>query len=92
MRSCGEHGVSAAIVLSAGFREVGEQGARLEQALVDIARHYGIQVLGPNCLGMMRTSIGMDATFLDTFAPEGRLALVSQSGALCTAILDWSEA
>ncbi|MGB5307672.1 MAG: bifunctional acetate--CoA ligase family protein/GNAT family N-acetyltransferase [Arenicellales bacterium] len=91
MRSCGEHGVSAAIVLSAGFREVGEQGARLEQALVDIARHYGIQVLGPNCLGMMRTSIGMDATFLDTFAPEGRLALVSQSGALCTAILDWSE-
>lgn len=91
MRSCGEHGVSAAIVLSAGFREVGEQGARLEQALVDIARHYGIQMLGPNCLGMMRTSIGMDATFLDTFAPEGRLALVSQSGALCTAILDWSE-
>lgn len=91
MRSCGEHGVSAAIVLSAGFREVGEQGARLEQALVDIARHYGIQMLGPNCLGMMRTSIGLDATFLDTFAPEGRLALVSQSGALCTAILDWSK-
>ena len=91
MRSCGENGVSAAIVLSAGFREVGEQGARLEQALVDIALHYGIQMLGPNCLGMMRTSIGMDATFLDTYAPEGRLALVSQSGALCTAILDWSE-
>ena len=91
MRSCGEHGVSAAIVLSAGFREVGEQGARLEQRLVDVARHYGIQVLGPNCLGMMRTSIGMDATFLDIFAPEGRLALVSQSGALCTAILDWSR-
>ena len=91
MRSCGEHGISAAIVLSAGFREVGEQGARLEQALVDIALHYGIQMLGPNCLGMMRTSIGMDATFLDTYAPEGRLALVSQSGALCTAILDWSE-
>ena len=91
MRSCGEHGVAAAIVLSAGFREVGEQGKWLEQSLVNTARHYGIHLLGPNCLGLMRPGIGLDATFLDSFAPDGRLALVSQSGALCTAILDWSR-
>lgn len=91
MRSCGEHGVRAAIVLSAGFREVGDKGKRLEQSLVDTARHYGIHLLGPNCLGLMRPGIGLDATFLDTFASDGRLALVSQSGALCTAILDWAK-
>lgn len=91
IRSCGEHDVSAAIVLSAGFREVGDQGKRMEQSLVNTARHYGIHLLGPNCLGLMRPGIGLDATFLDTFASTGRLALVSQSGALCTAILDWSK-
>jgi len=91
VRSCGEHGVAAAIVLSAGFREVGEKGKWLEQSLVNTARHYGIHLLGPNCLGLMRPGIGLDATFLDSFAPDGRLALVSQSGALCTAILDWSR-
>jgi acetyltransferase len=91
IRSCGEHGVPAAIVLSAGFREVGGQGQQMEQTLVNTARHYGIQLLGPNCLGLMRPGIGLDATFLDTFATDGGLALVSQSGALCTAILDWSR-
>ena len=91
MQDCGEHGVKAAIVLTAGFRETGAKGERLEQSLVDRARHFGIHLLGPNCLGLMRPSIGLDATFLDTFAPDGRLALVSQSGALCTAILDWSK-
>lgn len=91
MQSCGEHGVSAAIVLSAGFREVGGQGEKLEQALVNTARHYGIHLLGPNCLGLMRPGIGLDATFQDAFASDGRLALISQSGALCTAILDWSK-
>lgn len=91
IRECGEKGVGAAIVLTAGFREMGGAGSRLEQSLIDTARHYGIRILGPNCLGLMRPGIGLDATFLDTPAPEGRLALVSQSGALCTAILDWSQ-
>lgn len=91
IRSCGEHGIPAAIVLSAGFREVGGPGQQMEQTLVNTARHYGIQMLGPNCLGLMRPGIGLDATFLDTFATDGGLALVSQSGALCTAILDWSR-
>ncbi len=91
LRQCGEKGVAAAVVLSAGFRETGATGNRLEQSLADTARHYGIRLMGPNCLGLMRPGIGLDATFLDTPAPEGRLALVSQSGALCTAILDWAQ-
>ncbi len=89
---CGEKGVPNAIVLSAGFREVGtEEGARLEKLVRETASHYGMRMIGPNCLGMMRPSVGIDATFLDTPAPRGGLALVSQSGALCTAILDWAK-
>ncbi len=91
IRQCGEHGVSAAVVLSAGFRETGPAGARLEQNLLETAQHYNIRLVGPNCLGLMRPSVGLDATFLDTPAPQGGLALVSQSGALCTAILDWAK-
>ncbi len=90
MRSCGEQDVAAAIVLSAGFREIGKKGQRLEDSVVNIARHHGIHLLGPNCLGLMRPGIGLNATCLDAMAPDGRLALISQSGALCTAILDWS--
>jgi len=91
VRDCGEQGVANAVVLTAGFRESGDKGARLEKTLIDTARHYNIRLLGPNCLGLMRPSVGMDATFLDTPALAGRLALVSQSGALCTAILDWAK-
>lgn len=91
VRDCGEHGVGAAVILTAGFRESGDKGKRLEQELIDTARHYDIRLLGPNCLGLMRPSIGLDATFLNTPAADGRLALVSQSGALCTAILDWAK-
>jgi hypothetical protein len=79
------------IIHSAGFGETGEKGRRMEKALMETSRHYGIHVLGPNCLGLMRPEIGLNATFLDAPAPKGRLALVSQSGALCTAIIDWSR-
>ncbi len=91
IRQCGEKGVKAAVVLTAGFREIGPAGARLEQSLMETAQHYNIRIVGPNCLGIMRPSVGLDATFLDTPAPSGGLALVSQSGALCTAILDWAK-
>ncbi len=91
IRDCGEKGVAAAVVLTAGFREFGDKGKQLEQNLIDTARHYNIRLMGPNCLGLMRPSSGVDATFLDTPALDGRLALVSQSGALCTAILDWAQ-
>ncbi|HYE35204.1 GNAT family N-acetyltransferase [Methylocaldum sp.] len=92
IRACGQQGVKAAIVLSAGFGEQEGAGQMLERALLDEAKHYGIRILGPNCLGLMRPSIGLNATFSNNSAQPGSLALVSQSGALCTAILDWASA
>lgn len=89
---CGKHGVKAAIILSAGFSEIGPKGAALQKAVVDTAKIYGIRLLGPNCLGIMRPSMGLNATFYNGTAMPGNLALVSQSGALCTAILDWAHA
>lgn len=90
VRQCGVKRVGGAVVLSAGFGETGEAGKTLETRLQDAARRAELPFIGPNCLGVMRPGIGLNATFLDTGAPAGRLALVSQSGALCTAIVDWA--
>jgi acetyltransferase len=90
VRQCGAAGVRAMIVLSAGFSEVGEDGRELERTVVEEARRWDIQLLGPNCLGLICTASKMNATFSDIPAKSGSLALVSQSGALCTAILDWA--
>ncbi len=91
MEECGEYGTRAAAVLSAGFREVGEAGRKLEDQVLNVARRYGIRFIGPNCLGIMRPSLNLNATFGKGGARAGQLALISQSGALCTAILDWAE-
>jgi len=90
VEACGEHGVKAMIILSAGFREVGAAGRKLEDQVSDVARRYGIRFLGPNCLGLIRPDSGLNATFGNNYAKPGNLALVSQSGALCTSILDWA--
>ena len=83
-------GVRHAVVLSAGFNEIGEEGrGRARQLKAELDR-YGIRMLGPNCLGVLRPSIGLNATFASAPARAGSLALVSQSGAVCTAILDWA--
>jgi len=87
---CGEYGVRAAVVLSAGFDEVGPAGRALTEALTDAARRHRVRVLGPNCLGIMAPPTGLNATFSKNTALPGDVALVSQSGALCTAILDWA--
>lgn len=92
MEDCGQRGIRHAIVLSAGFREVGANGVALEDALTRMARKYGIRFVGPNCLGIQRPSIGLNATFSQGATLVGDLALVSQSGAICTAMLDWAEA
>lgn len=91
IEDCGAHGVKAAVILSAGFREVGEQGVKLEKAVLEAARRHGIRFIGPNCLGIMRPDIGLNVTFNKGGAKPGNVALVSQSGAICTAILDWAE-
>ena len=84
-------GIKAAVVLSSGFGEAGAGGRKLQEALLAAARRGGVRILGPNCLGLMRTDAGLNATFARTPARPGPLALVSQSGAVCTAILDWAH-
>ncbi len=92
IEECGQRGIRHAIVLSAGFRETGQAGAALEDALKAAAKKSGIRFIGPNCLGIQRPSIGLNATFSQGATQAGDLALVSQSGAICTAMLDWAEA
>ncbi len=91
IEACGIHGVKAAVIITAGFGEAGTAGVALEKELIEVARRYGIRLIGPNCLGIMRPSIGLNATFNKGAANVGNIALVSQSGALCTAILDWAN-
>jgi acetyltransferase len=90
IRECGENGVRGAIVISAGFKEVGPEGAALERRVLEEARAGGVRVIGPNCLGVMSPLSGMNATFATTIARPGSVGFISQSGALCTAVLDWS--
>ena len=91
MRECGDHGVGGAIVLSAGFAEVGKVGENLQNEVVDIARTYNVPLIGPNCLGVIRPRVGLNATFAKSPAKRGHVALVAQSGAFCTALLDWAD-
>ncbi|MEK9824780.1 MAG: acetate--CoA ligase family protein, partial [Methylotenera sp.] len=91
IEQCGKHGVKAAVIISAGFGEAGAAGVTLEQAVLANAKRYHIRLIGPNCLGVMRPDIGLNATFNHGNANVGNLAFVSQSGALCTAILDWAK-
>jgi acetyltransferase len=91
IEECGIHGVKAAVIITAGFGETGAEGAALERQLLENARRYGIRLIGPNCLGIMRPSLGLNATFNKGAANTGNIAFVSQSGALCTAILDWAQ-
>jgi len=90
IRECGEAGVRGAIVISAGFKEIGPEGAALERQLLEEARAAQIRVIGPNCLGVMSPLNGLNATFATTIARPGSVGFISQSGALCTAVLDWS--
>ena len=91
VRDAGQAGIRAAVVLSSGFSEAGSEGLALQAAMLEAARAGGVRLLGPNCIGLMRTDIGLNATFARTFAHAGKLALVSQSGALCGAILEWAD-
>jgi len=91
LEECGLQGVKAAIIITAGFGEAGSEGAALEKELVEVARRFKIRLIGPNCLGVMRPSIGLNATFNKGGSNTGSIAFVSQSGALCTAILDWAQ-
>ncbi len=93
LEMCGEKGVKGVIMISAGFREVGPKGAQREQRLKEICNAYDISLIGPNCLGVINTDskIKLNASFARKMPAEGRIAFLSQSGALCTAVLDYAR-
>ncbi|MBA4070772.1 MAG: acyl-CoA synthetase [Gemmatimonas sp.] len=94
MEQCGQKGVKGVIIISAGFREVGPAGLQREQEIKDIARKYGISFIGPNCLGVINTApnVHLNASFARRMPTEGSIGFLSQSGALCTAVLDYAHA
>jgi acetyl coenzyme A synthetase (ADP forming)-like protein len=91
--ACGERSVKALVVISAGFKETGEEGLKRERALLEVVRRYGMRLVGPNCLGILNTDpkVSMNATFAPVAPPAGRVAFSSQSGALGLAILDYAR-
>ncbi|KAH0472527.1 MAG: uncharacterized protein KVP18_002568 [Porospora cf. gigantea A] len=88
--ACGRAGVKTMVIITAGFKEVGAEGKALEDAVISSAKKFNIRVVGPNCLGVMAPIHGLNGTFAATNALPGSLAFISQSGAMCTAALDWS--
>jgi acetyltransferase len=88
MEECGRAGAKVAVILSAGFKEVGPAGKALEDQVLEVARRYEIRVVGPNCLGVARPALHLNATFLGRIPKPGNVAFLSQSGALGSAILD----
>ncbi len=91
VRDCVEVGVKGAIIISAGFKEIGPEGIELERQIMATAKGK-MRLIGPNCLGLMNPHSGLNATFASTMANPGNLGFISQSGAFCTAVLDWSFA
>jgi acetyltransferase len=87
---CVEAGVKGAIIISAGFKETGPAGVELERQVMEHARRCNMRIVGPNCLGLMNPLSGLNATFASGMAKKGKVGFLSQSGALCTAVLDWS--
>ncbi len=90
VEECAAAGVKAVVIISAGFKEVGPEGAELERQILATARANGMRIVGPNCLGVMRPPTGLNATFAAGMSTPGSVGFVSQSGALLTAVLDWS--
>ncbi|MFQ6084947.1 MAG: acetate--CoA ligase alpha subunit [Candidatus Bathyarchaeia archaeon] len=88
---CGKKGVRGLLVISSGFREVGRKGAELERQLLSTCREYDMRMVGPNCLGIIDTLTPLNASFAATMPLKGQIAFMSQSGALCTSVLDWSK-
>ncbi|MGY4706981.1 acetate--CoA ligase alpha subunit [Candidatus Bipolaricaulota sp. J31] len=90
IEECGRVGIENVVVITAGFKESGPEGAMREKRLVEIAKRYGLNVLGPNCFGLISTEAGLNATFAVRGALPGNIAFLSQSGAFCTSVLDWA--
>lgn len=90
VEECGQAGVGGLLIISAGFQEAGEEGQAMVKQIVATSRRYGMRIVGPNCLGIINPMLGMNATFARRMALPGNIAFISQSGALCSSILDWA--
>jgi acetyltransferase len=90
VEQCGRAGVKGIIIVSAGFKEIGPEGKALEDKILEIKKRYDLRIIGPNCLGVIRPSINLNATFISKTPKPGNIAFISQSGALGSAILDWA--
>lgn len=90
LEQCGKTGIKGIIIISAGFKEIGAEGKALEEKITEIKNRYDLRIIGPNCLGIIRPSINLNATFMDKMPKPGNIAFISQSGALGSAILDWA--
>ena len=92
VRACGEAGTLGILCITAGFREIGEEGRKLEElVLVEQRKFKGMRILGPNCLGIMVPGIHLNASFAASAPKKGHIGFISQSGALCTSVLDWAN-
>lgn len=91
LEECSKKNTKWSIIISAGFKETGIEGAKRERQLIEKAKDYGIRILGPNCLGIIDTECPINATFSPNMPPIGKIGFISQSGALGTAILDWAK-
>ncbi|MBU0601206.1 MAG: GNAT family N-acetyltransferase [Gammaproteobacteria bacterium] len=91
IEECGHNGIKAAVVVSPGFGETGPAGAELERRTRAAAKRSSVRMIGPNSLGLMRPSIGLNATYTHASAKPGSIGLISQSGAICTTLLDWAQ-
>ena len=90
VEECGEAGVAGIIIISAGFKETGEAGKELENQITEIRKKYGMRIIGPNCIGVVRPNVNLNTSFLKSNPDAGNVAFISQSGALGSAILDWA--
>ncbi len=90
VEQCGRAGIKGLIIISAGFKEIGPEGRALEEKILEIKKKYDLRIIGPNCLGIIRPRISLNATFVGKMPKPGNIAFISQSGALGSAILDWA--
>ncbi len=89
--ACGKKGMAGAVIISSGGKEVGSRGRKLEEEIFRTAQHYGLRIIGPNCLGIVNTAVGLNASFAHQAPRPGRIAFLSQSGAVCTSVLDIAQ-
>ncbi|TET65054.1 acetyl CoA synthetase subunit alpha, partial [Candidatus Bathyarchaeota archaeon] len=91
VEECGTTGVSGIIIVSAGFKEAGEEGKTLEKRILKCKNRFNMRIIGPSSIGVMRPRIKLNATFVNKTAQPGKIAFISQSAALCASVLDWAS-